>query len=410
MRDIGGGAMAETVGEIIGDKPSEFEEVESALDMPSIDTTPDAPEPGIYFGMPEEEYFAIPAFNTSGARQILSSPTYFWSKSWLNPEKDEPEAKAHQSIGKGYHAMILEGPRAYAERFYPAPDPKDYPKALRGADEIKQAIVERDHKPVAKIEIPDQEGKTRNALKADHVAQLVRIDRSVEVWDDIVAKAERIAAGRTLISADDDRRIKVAARLIMQDPQLAKAFHGGYPEIVLIWRDPRQGVLMKARIDYLKLVLVVDLKSFANQGNRSVRNAIMRAIAEHKYTLQPAVYCQGVRAVRELVKVHGASAIHCPDETPTEEIAKRYEWAMRWAGLDQIEWLWVFQQKGDAPVTRGLIYPLGGSFHTISQTMIVTATRKFRECVESYGTDPWLDLADVDEIEENEIPNWALDI
>ena len=161
-------------------------------------------------------------------------------------------------------------------------------------------------KPVSKVDAPDLgEGKTRPAKKEDWVAQLAALDRSIPIWDRIVAKAERMAAGREMIRPDDDRRIRIAARMIRQDPELVKAFTGGWAEVTLIWRDERQGVLCKARVDYLKLKAVIDLKSFANSRDRSIRNSIIREIAEHRYSLQPAHYLEGIEAVRKIGRVDG---------------------------------------------------------------------------------------------------------
>lgn len=409
--EISPGLIVETVGDILGDTPREFLEVEDPLEMPRIEGTPDDPALGIHFGMAEEDYHRLPCFSNSYLRAILASPTLFWSRSWMNSAREEKSAD-HLTLGKAYHAMILEGHQAYGSRFYPKPDASDFPDALRTADEIKQAIAARDHKPVTRIDVDGEEGKTRTAVKADHVAQLVRIDRSVQVWDDIIAKTERAAAGRTLIPADEDHRIRLAARMIAQDPQLAKAFRGGYPEVTLIWRDPRQGVLMKARVDYLKLMAVVDLKTFVNNRDRSVRRAITRAIGENGYCLQPAVYMQGVDEVRKLIRAHGASAIHIHGDAGDDDIAERQAWAMKWAGFEGHDrFLFVFQQKGSAPVTRGYYYPLSGTVHAIACSMVVDGTRRFRECTEIYGADvPWLDLAEIDDLDESEIPTWSLEI
>lgn len=427
-RDIGG-IEVETVGDILGDTVPEFLEVESALEMPRIDLTPPEPKLGIHFNMPEEEYHELPCASKTHLVHLTGSPTIFWAQGWINREKvlDEREKiadairkeKVYRLEGKAYHAMILEGRQAYEDRFHVAPDPREYPKALRLADEIKQAIVERNGKPVSSVDVQDQPGKTRRATKDDWVEQLVRMDRSVEVWDDIVARAERIAGGRALISVDTDRQIRIAARMIAQDPQLVKAFKGGYPEVTLVWRDPRQGVLMKARVDYLKLRLAVDLKTFQNTQKRQIRRAIIRAISENNYAFQPAVYLQGIDEVRKLVRRHGASAIHFHGdlaEGPKSvdeggEACEAMEFALRWAMVTEPDrWLWVFQQKGEAPVTRGYYHPLGSSYHSIAVQTMVEAVRTFRRCAEIYGNDPWLDLEEIDDLTEDELPLWGLDI
>lgn len=410
----------------------EFIEVDSALEMPRLETTPEPLAPGIWFDVPDEEYHRIPALSNSLCKYLLASPTIAWAESWLNPNREESKAD-HLVVGKAYHSMILEGVRAYESRFYPMPDKSDFPDALEKIDEIKAAISQRNASPVTRVDAPELgEGKTRAAKKEDWIEQLYSLDRSVEVWELIKAKHERRAKGRELISIDDDHRIRMAARMIKQDPELAKAFEGGWPEVVLIWWDERQGVLCKCKVDYLKLKGMVDLKSFANKRDRSVRNSIIREIAEYRMSLQPAHYLPGAVAVRRLIReidsegpIHETGIHHWPlrsdeaAEALSEDDLKaaqarareQFEWAKRWASFDGNDrWLWVFQQKGDAPVTRGYYHPLGSSHHTIASGMIITAIRQFRECVEIYGVDPWLDLAEIDELGEDDIPAWGLEI
>lgn len=409
LREAG---LAPTVGEILGDRPGLYSEVEEALVMPRLPTTDPEPALGIHFGIEESAYHRIPAFSNSLLRKMIASPTLFWANSWLNAEREEKTAD-HFTIGKAYHCMILEGHEAYTSRFYPLPDPKDYPKALRLADEIKNALKALDIKPVSKVDVEGgKDGETRAAVKADHVAQLMAADRSALVWDDLVNKAERYAAGRTLIDPDEDMRIRMCSRMIQQDPELAKAFKGGYPEVTLIWRDPRQGVLMKARIDYLKLKAIVDLKTFANPKELSVRKAIARTIAERSYELQPAVYCQAAAEVRHIVRANGVSAIHFHDGWTDEQRGAATEFALKWASwTDPDRFLFVWQMKGHAPVTRAYYHPLAGTRHAIAQSMFVEGVRKFRECATIFGSDvPWLDLGEIDEMDESEIPMFGLDI
>jgi hypothetical protein len=385
--------------------------------MPVIDLTPALPAVGIHFGMDEDTYHELPCCSNSHILNILSSPTIFWAESWMNPVKvkDRREKvstdKTHNIVGRAYHAMILEGREAYEARYYVAPDPKEYPGALRNVDEIKQAIEKCDAKPVSKVDVPGEEGKTRTAKKEDWAAQLARLDRSVPVWDNILARAEKLAKGRPMVDVETDTMIRIAAHMIAQDPMLQKAFRGGYPEVTLIWRDPRCGVLMKARVDYMKFRVLVDLKSFQNSRGRSVRKAIIKSISDNHYALQPAVYLEGAQEVRGLIRKHGASAIHWHGPDDSEAAGAAQEFAMKWATVEQPdEWLWVFQQKGDAPVTRGLYHPLGSTYHSIARQMVADGLRKFRDLSAVYGTDRWLDLADIDRLDEEELPLWGLEI
>jgi hypothetical protein len=394
-----------------GIEPRQFIEVEAALAIPVYANTPPALNPGIYFGMDEHDYHAMPAFNQSGAKVLRASPTMYWEKSWLNPE-NKPDAgaeKKHNIVGKGYHAMIMEGRKAFDERFYPLPAKEDHADAIDAAAEIKAEIEKLGQKPATKVD--DGKGGSRAAKKEDWVNQLIHANPRAQVWDDIIGRARKRAGKRSLIERDDYIRIHVAHRMIAQQPELAKAFTGGYPEVVLVWLCPKQGVLKKARVDYLKLKAVVDLKSYENRYGRSARSACARTISDFAYFLQPAHYLEGINEVKELVRQSGVSVIHSLDDCGDEAHCVRRDFALRWASYKgDLRWLWVFQQKGAAPITRGLWHPLGGTKHSIAQGIMLDATRQFRQCCETYGTDMWLDIEPVDELDEEEIPNWGYEI
>jgi hypothetical protein len=176
---------------------------------------------------------------------------------------------------------------------------------------------------------------------------------------------------------------------------------------------------MKARVDYLKVKALVDLKSIGNQRGRSIENAIRFEIATYHYNLQPAVYAEGAKEVRELVRQSGGiGSIHSCDITVDSHgpaaaalTADRIAWALKWASHQgEDEWLWVFQQKGDAPITRGVFYPLAGTTHMISCDMVTTAKRTFRKCSEAFGIEPWLDVKPIYTIADEDIPQSATDI
>src|SRR5205085_1736602 len=106
-------------------------------------------EPGVYFGMPEEEYHRAFALSATGIKHLRISPLDFWARSPLNAERiaDESEARI---IGRAYHKRIIEGQRAFAARYAADLDPAEYPEALRTNEELKTAI-ERVGGPSARL-------------------------------------------------------------------------------------------------------------------------------------------------------------------------------------------------------------------------------------------------------------------
>jgi hypothetical protein len=386
--------------------------------------TPPFPEPGIYFGMPEEEYHAIPALSSSGIKKLAASPMIFWAGSWLNPEKDAPSSpeerekeRVHQRLGKAYHCRLLEGAAAFADRWCVGLDKADYPDAIESVEEIKAAIEKAGHIPVTKIatgeEVPDPKKAgamkpvLRTAKKEDWIAQLQEIDLDVQIWPIIQSEFAQANAGKGFVTAEQYKRIAIAAAMIERDDELSRMVGGGHAEVSLFWVCPITGVPMKMRADYLKVRSIIDLKTVANQKEMSFERAITSELASRKYGLQPSVYGEGAAAVRQLVREHGASAVHVLSGDVEEATA----WALKWAQhREPDEFFFIFQQKGIAPITRGLRWPRMGTTKMIFDDIVKAQKRRFREFNQSYGVDPWLDLKPVYDLADEDLPPYATDI
>jgi hypothetical protein len=388
-----------------------------------LDGTPTLPPPGIYFGMPETEYHELPALSSHGVRDIASSPMLYWSKiPFLSQiarkrkaERDEKE-KLHHTVGKAYHCRIMEGLDAFRERFAVWLTEEECRGALDGTDQIKAAINAAGHKPMTKVpdRIDDGTVYMRAAKKSDWIAQLLMINPDARILDKLNEQHAFEHRGKSFITDEAYEQIEIAAKMIEADPEVRHAFTGGHAEVVLIWYCPKTGVPMKARCDYLKLKAIVDLKTVANQQGRSIERAIAYEVANYRYAIQPSVYVEGVNEVRKLVrekKAHVGLGLgggsHMFGETVPQEIRK---WVMEWANQEECEWLWVFQQKGDAPITRGVWYPLRGSTRSVTDHIVTKMKQKFRQFSELFGTDPWLDTAPIYDMADEDLPPWATEI
>jgi hypothetical protein len=409
--------MTETLFQAMGfDEPQIPSIRKDPMKVPMLDGTPDLPPPGIYFGMPEELYHALPALSSHGAKDLASSPMLYWSRSTFLSElarKREKERKekerAHYTMGKAYHCRIMEGLTEFNRRFAVELSQEDIEGALESTDEIKAAITAAGHKPAAKVpdQMPDGSGEyMRPAKKWDWSQQLLDINPDAKILDRLNWQHRQMHEGKSFISAEAYEQIEIAARMIEADPEVRHAFTGGHAEVVLLWICPTTGVPMKARCDYLKLKAVVDLKTVANQRGMSIERAIAQEVANYKYQIQPSVYVEGVEEVRRLVR-EGDAVISNNGLDNDTEIA---DWVAQWGAQTECEWLWVFQQKGDAPITRGVFYPLRGSTRSVTDQMIFKMKDRFRQFADAFGTDPWLDVMPVYDMADEDLPPWATEI
>jgi hypothetical protein len=197
--------------------------------------------PGVYPGVPFEEYFAWSKNISKHQLDVLQRSPAHYLAALAAPRKQTPG----MAKGKAVHSIILE-PDDFAQRYAPAPDIDKRTRAGKAAHE------------------------------------------------------EAAVAGKTLLNADEWDAIQA-----MRDAVRAHPFAGillnpadGESEISLSWIDAETGVYCRARPDFLNEAhggLCIDLKtaSDASMGEFS------RACAKYNYHWQSAMYLDGLASVKK---------------------------------------------------------------------------------------------------------------
>lgn len=404
--------MSETVAEAMGDVSTE-EKVEM-IDPPHHPHQAPFPAEGIYFNMPEEVYHSIHACSSSGLKKLSVSSMDYWATSLLNLEReDEPEKDSGKltpkQLGHAYHSYIVEGPEVFHERFVVALEKDDVAaeaaktgrKLCVTVADIREAIDTLGVKP---------KGTAKDAL----IEQLYENDAHAYVWDRIVSDFGRRNKGKVFISQKLFRRIAIAHAMIVSDPQLKDAFAGGHAEVSIFWRCPTTGCPMKARLDYVKMMALIDLKSFTNMQGKPIQRAIDMAISNQKYFIPVVVYLEAIAAAKLLIQRDKEKCIHryqwsmfegSPIYSVHPATKDQVEWCWKWAHQPEPQVLFIFQQTGIAPVTRGRIMPHGTSF-MVTDHAIQFLKRKWVKCAKAYGVDPWVDFEPVVATEDESL-TWA---
>lgn len=201
---------------------------------------------GIYFGLSEEEYFAENRIGSTLLRTLIDSPAKFWFESYLNPLKKEKNKKCLNE-GKIFHKILLEGEKALTADF---------------------AII------------PSYMHTASNQFKA---------------W-----KNQQI---RPIIKEEDvkDAR-RVLSYLTRPGDVLTNFFKGGYPEVSILWTDDR-GFKRSARIDYLKIGQLIDVKSFENWETENENKYFWK----YKVFVQLIDYINALKAARTLPVIKGTA-------------------------------------------------------------------------------------------------------
>lgn len=248
-------------------------------------------EDGIYFGLPEEVYHAVPRLSASGLQNMLVSPATFWAKSWLNPDKAEAkldeDATDAMLLGKAYHCARLE-PERFASAFCRKPCKEDYAgQRLITADTgVKAALKER--------------GETQaigNESTVERAQRLVDAGHEGPIWCLIMAEFEAERAGRTAIEAKFFDQITTDMERIRASGEIAELLTGGEPEVAIFWTD-QHGLKMKAKLDYLTPSWWDDFKTFDNSRGKPLEQALSDFMRYNRVHVQAVTYRDAVEAVR----------------------------------------------------------------------------------------------------------------
>jgi len=179
---------------------------------------------GIYFGLPENDYFNADRINASGLKLMGRSPLHYITDKLTKRE----DTKAFL-IGGALHYAVLE-PDLFDSRYITAPDINKRTKA----------------------------GK--------------------EEWESL------ISSGKAVLSKSDMEMINGIKNSVLRDESAAKLLSVGNPEVTIFTEI--EGIKAKARIDWLRRGIAVDLKTVEDASPK----AFSRSCAKYGYAIQNAWY------------------------------------------------------------------------------------------------------------------------
>jgi hypothetical protein len=345
-------------------------------------------QPGIYFGLDEDTYHGAFGLSYSGIKDFRVSPYLWWSKSPLNPRLDKVLAEENGSseartLGHAFDARIICGREYFDQRFVTDLVHADHPDSLRTVDDLKGWLESKG--------LP-KSGKTKDEL----IDRAIGHDANVRIWDAILDGYQKQHAGKTFLSADWMEKIELAAALIEKHPELSKALKGGAPQVSIVWNCEKTGIPLRARYDYLKQKLIVDLKTFDARGDLPLENAIGKEIGFRKYHIQAAMYVEAAAQIPRFIK--GGQVYGDAPDGFLDLLARHPKKGFGW----------IFQIKGPAPQAFGYILPEQSMLWNIGSVEIDNAKHAFRACIDRFGADPWIDTTGFRNLDDCLIPAWSL--
>lgn len=212
-------------------------------------------DPGVYFGLPEDEYRFARGVSVTTLHKIAVSPAHY------KVQRDHPRPPTPAlHFGRAFHALMLQ-PELFYSQFRPDPFPGSTAKAANAA---RERLAE--------------EGFTVIQTSRDGAAY----------WD-----------------RDDWAALHNAREAVMADPLLRVLMMSGEPEVSAFWMDPIVGRKCKARIDWYNEDHRIGLEfKSADDGSYS---GFQRAVKDRRYHVQDAYFLDGMaeagHRLREMIFV-----------------------------------------------------------------------------------------------------------
>lgn len=343
-------------------------------------------EPGIYFGLPEEAYHAAEGLSCSGMKHLSVSPLNYWHNN-LNPEREDKHETAAQRFGKAAHCLGLE-PERFSSRYALRLSLDDVPGALVTTDDMK-AWLERNGLP-----------KTAKK-KQELVDRILSSGIPAVIWDLELQKHAELNEGKTLLGPEESKLVQKAASVLSADPFAKAILTGGVPEVSMFAIDPETGILLKARMDYVRPDATIDLKTFSNSRGKPTDRVVYDAIYYEGYHLQCCFY-QKVRELARRQLADGLIETHgCVPEAWLKAFTEndRHGFAFVFIESDEPFDLRIIQlRQNEAAGADPNVYWLDADMK------IEEFTKLYAECREKYGDEPWREYRQPHVLEDADIP------
>lgn len=338
-------------------------------------------EPGIYFGLPFEEYAQDWSLGSSDLVNLLISPTTYYWHSRANPRRRERSDTPALIYGRAIHKAVLE-PHRFDDEYGVRPPPPE-PGTLVSLDDLRAKCEEL--------------GLAKSGSKKLLISRIREAGDKTPIYDEIVAEWEEKHAGKVLLDQDTYDEILDASRVIRFNYHLEQAFEGGHPEVSVFWEHP-SGAPMRARFDYLKPYCVVDLKSIRNHLKQQWEVAVANAIARHQYHIQATSYLQARAQLRRFIQE--GRVFGDPIDLPNEE------WLQELAESDNFYFYWIFYQAEGAPLTLAVRFDERDEEFIVSTQRIQHAVETYVEYLNRYGADLWLEAKQPIQYSNLSMPMW----
>lgn len=297
---------------------------------------------GIHFNLPEDQHHADEGLGSSKLRLLRRNPTSFW-KRHIDPNRSDKKSTRGQTRGTALHKLLFAGEAAFDETYMRGPDQTDMTTAEKSA-----------------------------STKASNL--------------------KAAALNKIALKAADYDQVAISRVMVLKNPELATVFINGFPEVSIFWE--RDGVRRKARIDYLKIRGIGDLKGVDNDDDMDFEEKCRMHIQRFRYDLQCGSYMEARALIPRMVADGMVYGDH--DATLLKKVAVR----------DKYAWQWVFYAMAGAPDVWSYTQSPGNPMIAAAQRDVEIAVSRFVRFKERFGDTQWVLAQPPKELTFEMMPPW----
>ncbi|MBW8191328.1 PD-(D/E)XK nuclease-like domain-containing protein [Neiella marina] len=262
---------------------------------------------GIYTDLPNNVYHSLPAISSSKLKKFAESPAHYYRQYLSDIERARTLTQVRTfDTGSMGHELVLE-PEGFHDRYFRLPLMHEIDDVLVTIDDLKTKCEELKLKT--------------SGSKPELIKRLLEVAPKLPIFDAIIAQtlrdnvgAQAYAAAEKFISeaksrmsivrAFEDESIKELCDKIPLDgimwddahriaksakdhPYADKLISNGYPELTVIARDPRTGLMLKVKYDWLRFdSIAVDVKTTRSAAS----SGFAYQCADLRYDIQQEFY------------------------------------------------------------------------------------------------------------------------
>jgi len=348
---------------------------------------------GLYFNMPEEEYFKIPYYSRSGSEDVLFDVEEYWHNSPMNPDHVPTEPTEAMQLGTAIHCSVLESNR-YGGLYVIKPKPEDFKgkKILKTSEDIKAFLVAVGQKKTGnKEELMDR--------AADYADPKLYV-----IWDKVINdfNAEAAANGRRILSTEHGRVITGIQTALKRRPQMKTILEDTKSEVVIIWKDEETGIMCKCMLDAVRPEAIGEVKSFSVKRKKTkLGRAMTKAIEDEAYNYQYYVYRKALGLIIRKINLKTAGVFGEVDP----------EWLERFLKHPDKQFFIMFfrtqapfQCKTFEMEKAPSLGATPNEYYDQAETLWREGIEKFQWCCKTFGVSRWIAPDNIITLTDEHVP------